>query len=168
MTKVVAERQMVDSVKASHILVAWKGLSTGAGLERTKEDAKKLADSILGAVKADKSKFKDLAAQYSADTSNKDKGGDLDYFTYNRMVPAFRDYCFDNKTGDMGVVETSFGYHVIAIEDQKNEQKVQKVATIARKIEPSEKTINDIFTETTKFQIATKDADFEEVSKKIM
>jgi peptidylprolyl isomerase/peptidyl-prolyl cis-trans isomerase D len=81
------------------------------------------------------------------------------------MVPAFNDYCFENKVGDQGIVETQFGYHVISIEDQKNEQKTIKVATVARKIEPSEKTINTIFTETTKFQISAKDKEFEEVSK---
>ncbi len=165
LSKVVAQKQMPDSVKASHILVSWEGLRTAGDLKRTKEEAKTLADSILNVIKSDKSKFSTLAPQFSADNSNKDKGGDLGYFVPGAMVPAFNDYCFENKTGDQGIVETQFGYHIISIEDQKNEQKAIKVATIAQKIEPSEKTINTIFTETTKFQIATKDKDFEEVSK---
>ncbi len=164
-SKVIAHKQQHDSLKASHILVSWKGLGTAGDTERTKEDAKKLADSILTVVKVDKTKFVSLAKEYSADSSNKDKGGDLGYFAPGRMVPAFNDFCVDNKTGDMGVVETAFGYHVITIEDQKNIQKAVKIATIAEEIEPSEKTISDIFTETTKFQIATKDADFAEKAK---
>ncbi len=164
-SRVVAHKQMHDSIKASHILVSWKGLGTAGDTERSKEDAKKLADSILAIVKGNKSKFAELAKEYSADNSNKEKGGDLGYFAPGRMVPAFNDYCVDNKVGDMGVVETSFGYHVITIEDQKNLQKSVKVATISEEIEPSEKTISDIFTETTKFQIATKDADFAEKAK---
>ncbi len=164
-SRVVAQKQIPDSVKASHILISWEGLRTAGDLKRTKEVAKTLADSILNVVKGDKSKFSTLAPEFSADNSNKDKGGDLGYFVPGAMVPAFNDYCFENKTGDMGVVETQFGYHIIHIEDQKNEQKAIKVATVARKIEPSEKTINTIFTETTKFQIAAKDKDFEEVSK---
>ncbi|WP_103072021.1 peptidylprolyl isomerase [Aquimarina sediminis] len=164
-SKVIAQKQMADSVKANHILVSWEGLGTAGDTKRTKEDAKKLADSIIALTRADKTRFSDLAAEFSADNSNKDKGGDLGYFTPGRMVPAFNDYCFENKVGDQGIVETQFGYHVISIEDQKNEQKAIKVATVAQKIEPSEKTINAIFTETTKFQISAKDKDFEEVSK---
>ncbi|MDH7447894.1 peptidylprolyl isomerase [Aquimarina sp. 2201CG14-23] len=164
-SKVIGQRQLPDSLKASHILVSWKGLGTAGDTERTKEEAKVLADSILNVVKADKTKFLTLAKDFSADKSNNEKGGDLGYFAPGRMVPAFNDFCVDNKTGDMGVVETAFGYHVITIEDQKNEQKAIKVATVAQEIEASEKTINTIFTETTKFQIATKDADFAEKAK---
>jgi len=164
-SKMIAQTQLHDSLKASHILVSWKGLGTAGDTERTKEEAKTLADSLLTVVKSDKSKFLTLAKDFSADNSNKDKGGDLGYFAPGRMVPAFNDYIIENNTGDMGVVETAFGYHIITIEDKKNEQKAVKVATVAKEIEASEKTINDIFTETTKFQIATKDADFAEKAK---
>ncbi len=165
LSKVLAQKQIPDSVKASHILISWEGLRTAADLKRTKEEAKTLADSVLNVIKSDKSKFSTLATEFSADSSNKDKGGDLGYFVPGAMVPAFNDYCFEGKIGDQGIVETQFGYHIISIEDQKNEQKAIKVATVAQKIEPSEKTINTIFTETTKFQIAAKDKDFEKVSK---
>lgn len=164
-SKVIAHKQLHDSLKASHILISWKGLGTAGDTERTKEEAKTLADSLLTVVKTDKTKFLTLAKDFSADNSNKDKGGDLGYFAPGRMVPAFNDYIVDNTVGDMGVVETQFGYHIITIEDKKNEQKAVKVGTIAREIEASEKTINDIFTETTKFQIATKDGDFAEKAK---
>ncbi|MHA7056361.1 peptidylprolyl isomerase [Aquimarina sp. M1] len=164
-SKVVAQKQLHDSLKASHILISWKGLGTAGDTERTKEEAKTLADSLLNEIKVDKTKFLTLAKDYSADTSNKDKGGDLGYFPPGRMVPAFNDYIVNNNVGDMGVVETSFGFHIITIEDKKNEQKAIKVGTIAREIEASEETINAIFTETTKFQIATKDGDFAEKAK---
>lgn len=164
-SKIVAQKQMHDSLKASHILVSWKGLNTARGTERSKEDAKKLADSLLALVKADKSKFTALAKDFSADTSNKDKGGDLGYFPEGRMVPEFNDYVAENNVGHMGVVETAFGYHIISIEDKKNTQKAVQVATVSKEIEPSEETISDIFTETTKFQMATKDADFEATAK---
>ncbi len=165
LSKVIAQKQIPDSVKASHILVSWEGLRTAGDTKRTKEEAKTLADSIANVIKSNKDKFSELAAAFSSDSSNKDKGGDLGYFVPGAMVPAFNDYCFDNEVGDQGIVETQFGYHVIRIEDQKNEQKAIQVATVAQKIEPSEKTINTIFTETTKFQIAARDKDFAEVSK---
>lgn len=163
--KIVAEKQLPDSLKASHILVAWKGLQTAGDTERTKEEAKKLADSILSVVQSDKDKFTELAATYSADTSNKAKGGDLGYFGPGAMVPAFNDYVIDNEVGSMGVVETNFGYHVISVEDKKNQQKALKIATISKKIESSEDTNDQIFAETSKFQVEVKNADFEEKAK---
>ena len=164
--KVIETRQMADSAKAKHILVRFKGLSTAPqDVVRTKEDAKKLADSILSVVKKDSNKFESLTAKYSEDLSNKDNGGDLGYFTPGRMVPEFNDFIFDNNAGDLGVVETNFGFHVIEIEELKNLQKVIKMATITKKIEPSEKTINDVFSNASKFEISAKDIDFNELAK---
>lgn len=163
LSKLVAATKMPDSVKASHILVGWKDLNRGA--ERTKEAAKALADSIQGVVSSNNSKFSDLASEFSEDTSNKAKGGDLGYFTSGRMVPAFNDYVFENSTGSIGVVETQFGYHVIKIEDQKNIQRAVKLATIAQKIEPSEKTINEVYANSTQFVINARKDGFEEAAK---
>ncbi|WP_378186436.1 peptidylprolyl isomerase [Aquimarina sp. W85] len=164
-SKLVAKERMPDSTKANHILIAWKGLSTAGTIERTKEDAKKLADSILSVVQSDNDKFSALAAEYSADSSNKDKGGDLGYYTPGTMVQPFDEFSFNNPKGSKGVVETAFGYHVISIEDQSEAKDAVKLATIARKIESSEKTMNTIFTETTKFQKEAKDTDFEKAAK---
>lgn len=162
LARVYEKRQMADSAKAKHILVRFAGLSTAPqDVVRTKENAQKLADSILGVVKRDSSKFDVLAAEFSEDLSNKDKGGDLGYFMPSRMVKTFNDYVFDNKTGDIGVVETDFGFHIIKIDDQKNIQDAIKVAVIVKKIEASEKTINDVFSKATKFEIAAKDGEFD-------
>ncbi len=164
-SKVIETRQMADSAKAKHILIRYQGLRTAPqDVVRSQEDAKILADSILTIIKGNKSKFESLAAEFSEDLSNKDTGGDLGYFTTGRMVPAFNDFVFENKIGDVGVVETNFGFHIIEIEDQKNFQKVIKVASIIKKIEPSEKTINEVFSDATKFELAVKDADFNELA----
>lgn len=161
LSKVIEIRQMADSAKAKHILIRFEGLQTAPqDVVRTKEDAKTLADSILNVVKRDRSKYESLAADFSEDLSNKDDGGDLGYFTPGRMVQDFNDFVFENKIGDIGVVETNFGFHIIEIEDQKNLQKVVKVASVIKKIEPSEKTINEVFSNATKFELAIKDGDF--------
>lgn len=138
--------KMPDSVKASHILIAFAGSrAADAAVTRTEGEAKKLADSILNVVKRRTSKFSVLAKKFSSDKSNADKGGALNWFTYSRMVPEFRDYTFLNKKGAVGVVKTIFGYHVVKINDQKNRQKAVQLTTIARKIEASEATENEIF-----------------------
>lgn len=167
LAKLVAEAKMPDSAKASHILVSWDGLQTAENTKRTKEEAKALADSILNVVSKSKSKFIALAEKFSADKSNSAKGGDLGYFTPGRMVPAFNDYIFNGKTGDKGIVETQFGYHIISIEDQKNIQKVVKIASISKEIEPSEKTIGDIYAKVSNFVQSAKSTGFDEAAKEI-
>lgn len=162
LSKLVATTKMPDSVKASHILVGWKDL--GRGAERTKEAAKTLADSIEGVVAKNKSKFADLASEFSEDSSNKAKGGDLGYITSYNDNPLVK-YLYENKIGDIEVIETAGGYHVIKIEDQKNIQRAVKLATVAQKIEPSEKTINEVYANSTQFVINARKDGFDEAAK---
>ncbi|MCM8571051.1 peptidylprolyl isomerase [Gramella jeungdoensis] len=165
LSKVVETKNIPDSVKASHILVTYQGSQLGAGVSRSKEEAQELADSIAGVVRNDKAKFAELASEYSADTSNKEQGGDLGYFTPGMMIPEFENYVFENETGDVGVVETPLGYHVISIDDQTEAARAVKVATIAREIEASETTMNQLFNEVTKFEISATESDFADVAK---
>lgn len=166
-TKMVEAVQIADSAKASHIMISWQGLPTAAETLRTKEEAKSLADSIAGVLRKDKSTFGALAQEYSADMASKANGGDLGFFRPGSMIKNFNDYVFNNNKGDIGVVESDFGYHVISIEDKTAEERGIKIATIARQIEPSEKSLNNLYTKVTKFEIAAKDkdADFAEVAK---
>ncbi|WP_369048973.1 peptidylprolyl isomerase [Tenacibaculum sp. UWU-22] len=153
-SKITEITKMPDSVKASHILIPFLGSrSATAETKQNEAAAKKTTDSILAVVKQSPSKFNDLAKQFSVDKSNADKGGELGWFTYSRMVPEFRDYCFTHKTGDLGVVKTQFGFHIVKIQNQKNIEKAVKLATYARKIEASEETENAIFQEAETFAL---------------
>ncbi len=146
LSKVSAVKQLPDSVKASHILIPFAGSSTAdATVTQTSEEAKKVADSILAVVKGNNQKFEELAKEMSVDKVSGAKGGDLGWFVYRTMIPEFRDYSFENSKGDMGVVQSQFGYHIIRIDDQKNRQRNVQVATFSRKIDPSEKTENEVF-----------------------
>ena len=166
-TKMVETVQIADSAKASHIMISWEGLQTAGETLRTKEEAKTLADSVAGVLRKDKSNFEALAAQYSADITSKDKGGDLGFFRPGSMIKSFNDYVFNNSIGNIGVVESEFGYHVISIEDKTAEERGIKLAVVAREIEASEKSLNDLYTKVTKFEIASKDkeSEFTEVAK---
>ena len=146
LSKITGVKQLPDSVKASHILIPFLGATTADQSEtRTEDEAKKYADSLLAVVKKDKSKFSALAQEISVDKVSGAKGGDLGWFTYRTMIPEFRDYSFENSVGDMGVVKSQFGFHIISIEGQKNKQRNIQVGTFSRKIDPSEKTENEVF-----------------------
>ena len=67
------------------------------------------------------------------------------------MVPEFRDFTFEGNVGDLGVVKTAFGFHIIEVEGQKNIQSALKLATFSRKIEASEETENAIFRKSRNF-----------------
>ena len=164
-TKIVAEKQIPDSVKIRHILIPYIGASSaGTSVTRTDEQAKKTADSLLNVLKANRSKFPELVTAFSSDQGSVANGGEYDFHPYNTMVKPFNDFEFEGKKGDIDVVKTIFGYHIIEILDQRNISRAIKVATIARIIEPTEKTINELFNTTQKFEIAIQDKDFQEVA----
>ncbi|MFT5891072.1 MAG: peptidyl-prolyl cis-trans isomerase D [Dokdonia sp.] len=162
--RIVETRQMPDSVQSRHILLSYQG-ALRSSATRTEDEAKNLADSILGVVKRDKGSFDKLAAEFSSDSSNKDAGGDLGFQNPNLFAAEFRDYIVDNSKGSMDVVKTDFGYHIIEVTEQKNFQKAFKIASIAKEIVPSDKTISDVYTQTQKFEIAAGNGEFEAIAK---
>ena len=83
-----------------------------------KADAKAQAEQILAdwqAGEATEDSFAALAIEKSTDTGSKYDGGLYPQVYQGQMVPTFNDWCFDSsrKTGDTGVVETTYGYHVM-------------------------------------------------------
>ncbi|SEN29364.1 peptidylprolyl isomerase [Paenibacillus sp. OV219] len=92
-----------EQVKASHILVA------------TKEEA----DAIEKQLK-DGGDFAAIAKEKSTDPGSKDAGGDLGYFSADKMDPDFAKVAFELKAGETSApVKTQFGYHIIKVFDHK-------------------------------------------------
>lgn len=145
--KVIGTKPLPDSVRARHILIPVNDPQTGQPINPD-STAKKLADSILTAVKGG-ADFAALAAKYSSDGS-KDQGGDLGTFEYGKMVPEFNTFCFTKPVGSKDVVQTQFGYHVIDILAQTNFKPAYKVAIVAKQIVPSDATINAASLQATK------------------
>lgn len=165
-TKVLEEKMIPDSVKVRHILIPFAGAASSApDVTQTKEAAQKTADSVLAVVKGNRSKFTDLVTELSSDQGSVTNGGEYDYHPYNTMVKPFNDFTFEGEKGDLGVVETAFGFHVIEILGQTDKARAIKVAHLAREIEPSEKTIDDVFNKTSKFEIAVADGNFNQIGK---
>lgn len=93
------------TVHAKHILV------------KTKEEADAILAEIQGGVA-----FEDAAKEHSTCPS-KEQGGDLGTFARGQMVPAFEDAAFALEIGVISEpVETSFGFHLIRVEEKTEEQ----------------------------------------------
>ena len=97
-------------VKARHILV------------KTKSEAEKLINELrhIPQYKLD-AKFAELAKKYSTGPSGK-MGGELGWFSKEKMIPAFSAVAFKLRKGQISLqpVKTRFGWHIIYIQDKKN------------------------------------------------
>lgn len=91
-------------LKASHILV------------EDEAEAKKLAKQIA----KDESKFASIAKKNSTDTASATNGGELGWFGPDEMVAEFTDAAYSMKKGEISEpIKSSFGYHIIKLEDTK-------------------------------------------------
>ncbi len=152
------------SVKARHILISYEGSqSASSDVTRTKSEARREAYRILRLVRANGSDFAELARTYS-DGPSKNRGGDLGFFRRGDMVEAFNDYVFSKPTGSIGVVKTDFGYHVIEVQEKED---VVLIASVVKKIIPSESTSNEIFRLATEFEIESKKNGFSTESESL-
>ena len=144
LAKVIGARQMPDSVKIRHILIATAQRDPQTGQMYPSRDtvsAKKLADSLQLAI-AKGSNFDTLCSKFS-DDGNKDKGGIYESVYSSQMVAPFNDFIFLNPPGYKGVVKTEFGYHYVEIISQKGGGPAYKIAYLPQQIVASQQTDAD-------------------------
>lgn len=107
----MAQYTTTEQVRASHIL-----FKTGEGKNEAAQ--RKAAEGVLAKVKAG-GDFAALAKQYSEDGSAA-QGGDLNFFTHERMVKPFSDAAFAMKPGQVSdLVKSEFGFHIIKTTERK-------------------------------------------------
>ncbi len=148
--------------KASHILISYQGTSVPNMREvRTKDEARAKAEQMLAEALSNPAAFASLAAANSDDSSAQ-QGGDLGYFSPGQMVVPFNDFVFNNSIGKIGLVETDFGFHVINITDK---QDAIRLATVARKIQTSDATADQLYQVAAKFEMDAKSKGFEAAAK---
>ncbi|MDA9555477.1 SurA N-terminal domain-containing protein [Pelobium sp.] len=132
--KLIDSRISPDSVKARHILL---NPANEGGIDKALAKADSLKKLIQGG--AD---FAKLAAQFGTDGS-KDKGGDLGTVARGgglAQLPTLEDAVFNGSTGQLMVLQTQYGVHVINIEKQIGSSKVVKVAVVDKALAPSSTT----------------------------
>jgi peptidyl-prolyl cis-trans isomerase C len=92
-----------EEVRARHILV------------EQEDEAKKIYARVKGG-----EDFAKLATEASKDPGSGKEGGDLGYFTRDRMVKPFADAAFSAEKGSITEpVKSQFGWHIIKVEDKR-------------------------------------------------
>ncbi|RXJ74707.1 peptidylprolyl isomerase [Veronia nyctiphanis] len=96
--------------KVSHILI-----------EGDSDEAKQKAEALLSELKSG-ADFATLAKENSADTFSAEQGGQLDWFEAGVMDPEFEKASFAmSEKGQLSeVVQSSFGYHILKLDDLKD------------------------------------------------
>ena len=142
LARITGEKFLPDSAKARHILLKIEG-DTAAVMAR--------ADSMRAAAKRSKGAFEEMAKKFSQDPGSGASGGDLGWFKPGMMVPEFNDACFNGRKGDMPIVKTQFGVHLIEITDQAKPSRQIQAAVLEHKVEASQKTLDSVYLKANEF-----------------
>ena len=164
-TKLIDTKFIADSAKVRHILIPYLGsFRSGPNVTKSKDQAKKTADSIFRVLSRNRGKFNSLLSLSSDEVSNENDGV-IEFAYIDGFAPEFRDFSFEKRVGSIDVVETDFGFHIIEILSQGKKQKAVKVGNLALKVEPSERTQDSIYNVASKFEIAVSEDNFRDYSK---
>ena len=142
-SKLAKVKMVPDSVKARHILLKTTNQPTDTLLEAK-------LDSIKTLIKKG-ADFAKIAKEVSEDVGSAIEGGDLGWFKEGTMVKPFNDACFDGKVGDLVIVQSQFGFHLIEILKQADKVRKVQLATIVRKNIPSNETFDAAFAKASTF-----------------
>lgn len=163
-SKLMKVSSSLDSSKVRHILLAYAGSGASQEVTRTKDQAKKMADSLVVVLKKG-GKFADFVKNFSDDGGKKMPpnkketeewmGKDGNYGWLNEssgFVESFKRFGLDGKKGDLGVVESQFGYHIMEVLDiSKGRQNMYTLGTVTSMIAPSANTTNAFYAQASEF-----------------
>lgn len=143
-------KNLPDSVKASHILVAYR-----QGEDTTV--ARQKADSLLTVIKSGID-FGALAMEVSDDQGSSADSGNLGWITDRvNFIPEFKDACFATEKGKITTVTTMYGVHIIKVFDKTQPKKKVNVGFLQIEIEPSNETRQQAYAQASKFAANTRE-----------
>lgn len=133
------DKKASDSTLSKHILIAYKGAERSTAI-RSKEQAKKIADSLMSVIKGNPAKFAE-GLKLSDEPNAVERNGSVGWTTpQSQFAPPYLAFLANNAKGATGLTETSFGFHIINVEDKKAGTMGYKVAHLVKSIKPSEAT----------------------------
>jgi peptidyl-prolyl cis-trans isomerase D len=109
-----SEYSVPEQARSRHILIK---VDAGADA-KTDAAAKAKAEGILKQLQSG-GNWTELAKKNSDDPGSKDAGGELGFAQRGRMVPEFDNAIFTQKIGDIKIVKSQFGYHIVQAEERQ-------------------------------------------------
>ncbi len=150
--KLAGVKSIADSANVRHILIGTIDPQKQTPT-RPKAQAKKTADSLLTLIKEKKVTFDTLVKTISEDRGSVDKGGSYGWMNETtQFVEPFKNAGLEGTKGNISVVETQFGYHIIEVLDVSATRHTNyRLDQIFKPIVPSEETTKRIFDEAKQF-----------------
>jgi peptidyl-prolyl cis-trans isomerase D len=108
-----SEYSVPEQAKARHILIQ---LAPNADA-KADAAAKAKAEDVLKELQKG-GNWTELAKKDSDDPGSKDNGGELGFARRGMMVPQFDNAIFSQKIGDIKIIKTQYGYHVVQVEER--------------------------------------------------
>lgn len=158
MARLLETQARPDSLKASHVLITYRGTGVDPDLTRTREEASNLADSLFNELQRNRRKFSEIARNFSDDPSAAQNDGDLGWFADGMMVYPFNQAVLESRVGQVVMAETQFGFHIIEITGKTQPVKKVRVAVVDRFIEPSTRTIQETYVRASQFASTHRNA----------
>jgi peptidyl-prolyl cis-trans isomerase D len=109
-----SEYELPEQARSRHILIK---VAAGADA-KTDAAAKAKAEGILKQLQGG-ANFADLAQKNSDDPGSKVQGGELGFYRRGATVPEFEKALFSQKIGDIAIVKSQFGYHILQVEERQ-------------------------------------------------
>ena len=110
----LTDYQVPETATSRHILIS---VAEGADA-KTDAAAKAKAEMVQKQLQGG-GNWTELAKKYSDDPGSKATGGELGPAERGKMVPAFDNAIFTQKIGDIAIVKSNFGYHVVQVESRQ-------------------------------------------------
>jgi peptidyl-prolyl cis-trans isomerase D len=120
-----------DQAWVRHILI-----STGA--KRSDAQAKKTADSLINVIRKNNN-FVEMVKIISEDPGSIANNGEYKWFPKGMMVTEFENAAFNGRKGQLQLVKTNYGYHIVEVLGQRT-AKLPILAPVVKQIKPSAQT----------------------------
>lgn len=148
--KVAEVTDTVPVVNVSHILIPFTGKLPNGTEIKDSIQAEVEANKVFAMV-ADGKAIADLAAEYSGDPGSANKGGSYGWADPNQYVSAYKNFCLTAKKGQLGLVKTEYGYHIMKMMDDADYRKI-RFAMNSVEVGPGSNTVKLVDEKSRKFK----------------
>ena len=140
--KVASEKDTVPMVNVSHILIPMSGTLPNQTVIKDSIESLAKAKEVYDMVAGGK-QIADLASLYSGDQGSANNGGSYGWADPRNYVAEYKAFCMTARKGQVGLVKTQFGYHIMKAMEEPDYQKMKFVMNTIE-ILPGRETVDKV------------------------